>query len=260
VTDDIAPILRRWPWDPKNTVRRVTGEDGGERVQIRVFMSGYHGILQFECDSRPDGQRPYDFEFALDFFEARTRDDESFRLDEGQSKELFDEGMMVYQRYVILFQMGDYARVIRDTERNMRLFRFVNQWAEREEDRQFLERWWPYILRMHAVSSAMLSLADNQPTQAAECITQARAKIEALAELDDETFRNERERSLTVLSEVQKQIDERRPLTEIEVLERMRDRAIADENYELAARLRDQIAEMKDDTGTPQDGEPPAPP
>lgn len=251
MSDDITPILGRWPWDPRRTVRRITGDDGRERVQIRVHMNGYHGILQFNCDDRPDGARPYDHAFALDYYDRRRQEDDQFRLNEAQAKELFDEGMMVYQRYVMLFQMGDYTRVVRDTERNMRLFRFVNRWAEMESDREHLERWWPYVLRMHAVAQAMMALADEKTRQAAEFIAQARAAIEALEELDDETFHQERARSLSVLDEMKKQIDDRRPLSEIEVLERMRDRAVRDENYELAARLRDQIAELKDDSDNP---------
>ena len=57
--------------------------------------------------------------------------------------ELFAESHQIYQRYVLLLQVGDYARVIRDTDRNMQLFRFVRTYALRAEDLNRLERWWP---------------------------------------------------------------------------------------------------------------------
>lgn len=249
MSDDISPILRRWPWNPNRTVRRIVGDDGRQRVQIRVCMHGYHGVLQFDCDGRPDGCRPHGFDFTLDHYEQRARSAPAFRLTKRQAKELFDEGTMVYQRYVVLFQMGDYERVVRDTERNMRLFRFVNRCARREEDRRHLERWWPYIIRIHATAKAMLCLAAGDAKGAARCVRDALSQIKALDDMDDETFASERNRSTDMLTDLGRQIDEQRPLSEIEVLERMKERAINQENYELAARLRDQINELRNRNG-----------
>jgi hypothetical protein len=249
VSDDLSRILREWPWDPENNVRLVTCEDGRKRVQIRVCVHGYHGILQFDCDGRPDGMRPYGRPFALDHFESLASADPAFRLDPAQAQELFDEGTMVYQRYVVLYQLGDYGRVVADTERNMRLFRFVHRVAAREEDRNHLERWWPYILRMHGAAQAMSKLAASDSEGALACLDRAIAAVESLEHMDDETFQYERGRSITVLTDLRRQIESRRPMGELEVLEGMLQRAVRTEKYELAARLRDQIDELKQGGG-----------
>ena len=260
VSDDIWPILQRWPWDPNGTVRRVVGDDGRERVQIRLYMNGCHGLLQFECDGRPDGESPYGGEYALEYYERQGAADPGLRLNKQQAKELIDEGTSVYHRYVVMFQMGDFTRVVRDTERNMRLFRFMRQYARREEDRSHLERWWPYIIRIHGTARAMLCLAEGNLDQAGQCVREAVEQIRGLEEMDDETFVFERKRSLEVLTELTGQIDEQRPRTRVEELERLKDRAIRQENYELAARLRDRINRLKaGGAGDTPEGEPGGP-
>jgi hypothetical protein len=161
---------------------------------------------------------------------------------------------------VVLFQMGDFCRVVRDTERNMRLFRFLRERARREEDRCHLERWWPYIIRIHGTARAMIHLADGNVDGAGGCVQEALARIRALDEMDDETFVFERNRSVEVLTELAGQIDEQRPRTRVEELERLKDRAIRKENYELAARLRDQIHRLKgDDAADASSDKPEAP-
>ena len=248
-SEDIKPILDRWPLSEGHNVRKIIGDDGVERIQIRVCIDTYHGILQFDCDGRPDGQRPHGCEFALDYF-AQLRDRSrrgaaEFHLDEQDCVELLAESHQIYQRYVLLLQVGDYPRVIRDTERNMHLFRFVRRHAGREEDRNQLERWWPYIIRIHHTAKALQAMgADDYAAAAAEVAT-ARRWIGELDELDDETFQVERKRSLEALGDLDEQIRRERPMTEIEQLELDKEEAVRNEDYLRAAALRDQIQALR---------------
>jgi len=252
VSLDIGPLLREWPHDPQNSARRIVGDDGREKIQMRVRVGTYHGIIQFECDGRPDGERPYGCEFALDHYEEKLRRresagraGESFTLDEDGARELFDEGTMVYERYVVLLQLGDHDRVIRDVERNMRLFSFVNRWAEREEDRETLEKWWPYIIRIHGTACAEKRLAAGDHLGALEAVREARRKIGDIAEMEDRIFHVERERSLKALREIEERIERVRPLDEVEQLEREKQEAVRRQDFERAAVLRDKINELK---------------
>ena len=246
MSDDISRILRDWPVKDGN-VRKLVGDDGRDKIQVRVLINNFHGILQFDCDGRPDGETPHGHPFALDFYEEERRKHAGpFTLTHEQAQELLAESSMTYQRYVLLLQMGDFRRVIRDTERNMRVFRFLNQHAEKEEDRTALEKWWPYILRVHATAQALERLQQKDFAGARQAVQEARAKIEQLDRLDDETFQSEFDRSMEALNELEKSIDKDRPLSQIERLERLRDEAVAEENYELAARLRDRIRALRD--------------
>ena len=61
---DISRVLREWTFDAtKVNVRRILGEDGKEKIQLRLDL----GVLQMEVDGRPDGKRPFGQESLLDY-------------------------------------------------------------------------------------------------------------------------------------------------------------------------------------------------
>lgn len=254
---DIGPILEGWPPGEGANARKIVGDDGQEKMQLRVVIEGLHGIVQFNCDGRPDGKRPHAREFALDHYEdlARARrgtDADSFRLSRRQAAELFEESAMTYQRYVLLLQMNDYDRVIRDTERNMRLFRFVHACAARAEDRDNLEKWWPYILRLHWTARALKRLEEESFDAASACVAEGRKAIVELAPQENDVFQAEMKRSIEALDDLDRTIGEHRPLSEVDELERDKEEAIRAEDYERAAQLRDRIVELRKGPAPPE--------
>ncbi len=152
---------------------------------------------------------------------------------------------MYYFRYVRLFQLRDWARTIRDTSRNLKVFDLVHGYAMREEDQQFLEKWRPYILRIHASASALAELDKQNFDKALRLLEEGLQKMEDLDDMDDETFKFERDRSLTALRELSDQISKARPLTRLERLEKQLHKAVDRQEFERAAELRDQIRELK---------------
>ena len=244
---DLRRILKAWPYDPEHDARIVRGEDDREVLQVRTPL----GLEQYEMDGRPDGLRPHGMESALEYhlhclnqakFAGREAD---FELSPQECSELFQEGTLYYFRYVRLFQLKDWARTVRDTARNLRAFDFLHRYAQREEDQQFLEKWRPYVLRVHASAAAMLEVDKGAYDDASRVTREAIRNVESLEDLEDETFRFERERSLTALRELESQIQKNRPLSELEKLEHQLRRAIDTQEFERAARLRDQIRELR---------------
>ena len=209
------------------------------------------GIEQYEMDGRPDGARPHGMESALEYHLQRLNRakaagrEADFDLSPQECGELFQEGTLYYFRYVRLFQLKDWARTIRDTARNLRAFDLLHRYARREEDQRFLEKWRPYILRVDASAAAMLELEKGAYDEAAKVLSEAIQKIEALEDLDDDTFKFERERSLQAVRDLQAQIQKNRPLSELERLEHQLRRAIDKQEFERAAQLRDRIRELK---------------
>lgn len=248
-SQDIRGLLRAWPYDPENDARVLRGVDGREVLQVRTIL----GIEQYEMDGRPDGERPYGRATALEHHMWRLAEADkkgkadSFKLTPRQCGELFNEGTLFYFRYVRLFQLQRWQETIRDTERNLKAFDFINRHAEREEDRLFLEKWRPYIIRVHATASVMLALATKDYDLAQETVRAAIAKLEALDDIEDETFHFERERSLTGLKELMTQVQESRPLSDVEKLEEQLRKAISSQNFERAAVLRDRIRALKNE-------------
>jgi hypothetical protein len=244
---DLRKVLESWPYDPEADARIVRGEDSRQILQVRTPL----GLEQYELDGRPDAARPHGMESAFEFHLQRleqsraTGREAAFELDSNECAELFNEGTLYYLRYVRLFQLKDWPRTVRDTTRNLRVFDFVHQYAQRKEDQNFLEKWRPYILRVSASAAAMQQLEKNSYDKAFKLTNEAIEKIEGLDDFEDETFVFERERSLNALRELASQIQKNRPLSEMEQLEQQLRRAIDRQEFERAAQLRDRIRELR---------------
>lgn len=245
---DIHELLEEWPYDPEDNVRLTKGADGRDLLQVRLPL----GIEQYELEGRPDGHRPHgaasEFDHHLQrLAEAKAAGREAaFALGTDECAELFGEGVLYYYRYLHLFQIQDWRRTLRDTRRNLRLFDFVRQHARREEDRVHLEQWRPYLLRMHAVAGAMLELEGGHYGRAREIVARTLQQIDELEEIDEPTFKFERQRSREALRELEAQIEKSQPLSESEALERQLRQAVEAEEFEKAARLRDQLRALKE--------------
>jgi hypothetical protein len=244
---DLRLLLDRWPYDPSDNVRIVRGADGRPILQVRLAL----GIEQYELEGRPDGQKPYGKETALDYHLERLAKAKSsgqaaaFELSPSDCAELFDEGTLFYYRYLHLFQAKDWRRTMRDTERNLRLFDFVRQHAQRPADQEHLEKWRPYLLRMNAAARAMLELTRADYSGSLRIVQAAIEQIESLPEREEEAFLLERQRSLEALRDLATQIEQNRPLSELERLERELQQAVAAQKFERAAVLRDLIRELR---------------
>ena len=244
---DITRLLEGWAFDPEANVRKIEGEDGIAKIQVRVDQGAFQGILQLNLDGRPDGKRPYGTDFVLDHYAMlsnREADEGAFKLDADACKELFDESARIYGRYVFLLQIKEYERVVADTDRNMQLFRFVHRYAEKIADRNNLQKWWPYILRIHATAQAMLAADQEDYDQALSILTDTRQQIEDLSEVEAEEFFAERDRSLEALDELVEELAGQRPLSERERLEQELESAISSEEFERAAQLRDRLRDI----------------
>ena len=120
---DLNTVLKDWPHEPGMIkVRKVTGLDGRDKLQLRIDL----GVLQMEMTGRPDGLRPHGCDSLLSYHQNRAQVAEAsgndYELSPEDCSELQQEGIQYYHRYVSLFQLSDYAGVIRDTQRNLDLF------------------------------------------------------------------------------------------------------------------------------------------
>ena len=254
MNQDIDSLLQAWEFDPQANVRKIWGDEGVQKLQVRIDQGAFQGILQMNLEGRPDGKRPYDFDFALDYYhhslekhrEEHGGNETGFSLDRKACEELFDESGRVYGRYAFLLQLKDYERVVRDTERNMGLFRFINTYAREEEDRMNLEKWWPYILRIHTTARAMLCCQRQDFDQAFSIVQEAREKIDDLPEMEAEEFVLERERSREALGQLEEELQRSKPLSREEQLEQELEEVIERDEFEKAAVIRDELKKLRD--------------
>jgi hypothetical protein len=251
---DLSHILRDWPYEPgKINVRLIQGDDGEPRVQMRLDL----GILQMHVDGRPDGQRPRGFESLLEYHEARLDEQareaggrERFTLAPEDCRELREEAAQYYHRYMALLVLEDFEGVVRDTTRNLRVLDLCNQHAETESDRQALEPFRAYITMMRARALASQALADNEPKAALHAIDEG---LEALRRHFGDTAGNggaggdqafEQSSEVQLLKGMREALVPKLPVSPRAELKRRLAEAIKNENYELAAILRDELKQM----------------
>ena len=245
---DISEVLRMWKYDRLNNIRKIRGNDNKEKIQIRLPL----GIEQFEIDGRPDGKRPYGKESLLEYYRAKVEvykkrrgTDEGFGLTGEDCSRLYEEGLLYYYRYVLFFQLRDYERVVRDTQRNIEYFDFVNKYAIEGEDKLTLEQYRPYIIRMNALGKGLAHVERKEYEEALKKIEEGIRTIDSLPDMENATFTYEKGRSLDLLRGMAKELVGNRPLSEKEKLQKKLQEAIEQENYERAAQLRDRIQKLE---------------
>ena len=242
---DISPILADWPFDPHEmSVRTITGDDGELKVQMRVEL----GVLQMSVDGRPDGRRPNDRESLLDYHETRAEEAlGDYVLDSEALDELYREGNLYYKRYLALFHLEWYEPMVRDTERNLRLFAFVRKHAKRRKEQWRFDQYRPYVLMMNARGRGMIKLAERDRAGALAAVEHGMERIrEFLSEYgrspaDTECF------ELDFLSRWADELKNEPAALEGDEIPQLKTRlqaAIAEEDYERAALLRDKIRSL----------------
>ena len=256
---DIGPLLAGWDYDPEGvSVRVVAGNDGREKLQIRLDL----GLLQLELSGRPDGRKVFGFDSYFEFYQEQLRlhekeaesTGESYALNRLQCEELLREGLQFYRRYVAFWKLGRFELCARDTARNLKLFHFVKQYAEKEEYAQQFDQWRPYVLMMHAkaVATPLVEAGDLQG--AISAVEHGIREIESFLEEYGQTEREETCEELQELISLRAQLQSRRdrkpyrpesadPRVEDEAdqLKQALKRAIDEERYEDAAELRDKL-------------------
>jgi hypothetical protein len=251
---DITTLLEGWEYEPDEIIVRVVpGDDGKDKIQMRVDM----GLLQMELDGRPDGARPEDCESWLDYYEEQQRASESsksdaaFALEDEDCFRLWREGVQYYQRYLSLWHLKMFERCARDTQRNMRLFAFVRQHAQTDRSKFQFDQWRPYVIMMHARAVATPMLEEADYTAALQTIEEG---IEGIRRFLEEYHQSHRTEECLELKNLEQWRDEvlaeadregkGEPARTMLVLEQKLRDAVADERFEEAARLRDEIRRM----------------
>lgn len=247
---DLRMITDGWPYVPGQiSVRKVRGADHRVKIQMRIDL----GVLQMEVSGRPDGYRPFDYESLLEYYKDRVEayrrrngTDLGFTLDPDECREIREESVQYYQRYLANFVLEDYEAVTRDTKRNLDVLDLCVTYASEDEDRYALESYRPYIVMMYRQSKALLHMRLGAYRAA---LVQAEAGIKTIR---DFFRRNGHPKAYRISGEVQvlrtlrREIKRHLPVDPVRQLKRKLKRAIDRECYEDAARLRDELESLQE--------------
>lgn len=228
---DLTSMLGEWAFDPERlNVRFLELADERTVIQVRVEL----GILQMERDGRPDGG-----EDQLALIEARLLAEPDLQIDAELAAGLRTEAVQIHQRYVALLSLEAYDLVVRDTTRNLRVFELCREKATERTDRGVLDQFRPQVLATRARAAALDALREDQTGEARRILDAAifdiRADLEESAEEPPE---------IALLEGMRDVLQPQLPSSERYELERRLQAALAAENYELAAILRDELRQL----------------
>jgi hypothetical protein len=239
---DIDRILRDWPYEPGEiSARLVRATDGREVLQMRVEM----GVLQLEASGRPDGQRPHGAKTYLDYLRAvAAKAGDSFRLNADQCAEADREFMQFYHRRICWLALREFRRATSDADHTLQFMDLVKEFSPDEDWTAAHEQYRPFVQFHRVQASTLATLEELGPDEAMQELNSGLDRFRQLF-VDypsDEQFEEDElaQRLLELRDTLRKQYDLKPSLSE-QLAE-----AVATEQYELAARLRDELSRRSD--------------
>lgn len=238
MTRDIDAALDGWEYQPGIVQARLVNAEGHRQViQLRVDL----GVLQMEMRDRPDGKRPqgYPSYFAYLQHEAAVaeRHDKPFVMDEKQCEEADREFFQFYQRRISWLALRNYARAVEDADHTLAFMDFVKARSPNEEYTQAHEQYRGFVTFQRTQGAAALALEQNNAEAAVDEVRKGLDRLRTFfAEFGAEE-QMEEDGMVQHLRKIEQSLREQHGIQE--TLQEQLDRAVANENYEEAARLRD---------------------
>lgn len=240
--EDIDFVLQGWPFKTGVIAARVIrGSDGREVIQMRVEM----GLLQMEMTGRPDGEHPGGVDTCLEWLHELARvQGEDFSLNEDQCMEIEREFMQFYHRRICCLVLRRFAQAVADADYSLSLMDFVSEYSHDPQWTLSHEQYRPFVLFHRTQAAAMLALETSGAETAIETINHGLEQMRAVFVkfgADDEQF--SQDELVNQLNAIRESLREEYHVGKT-LAEQLAD-AVAAEEYERAARLRDEIAKRR---------------
>jgi hypothetical protein len=230
-------LLKSWTFDPTSlSVRLIHVDAGRSIIQMRVDL----GVMQMETQGRPDGSTPEGFRTYLDYLLSLEQADADFEMNEGQCFEADREFVQFYHRRISWLRLQHYHRAVEDADHTVALMDVCRDHAPDEEWTMSHEQYRPFVLFHRTQAAALAALEQDGPEKAVTEITQGLTSIREVFIDNDAEDQFDEDEMVERLVELRESL--RKEYTAGDALkERLRE-AVATEQYELAAQLRDEIA------------------
>ncbi|OYP34712.1 UvrB/UvrC motif-containing protein [Rhodopirellula sp. MGV] len=236
-TMHLDDLLKDWEFDPHTlNVRMVKGNDGRDVIQMRVDM----GILQLETIARPDGQVIEGYPSYLEYLQETLLATPELVLDEDQCMEVDREFMQFYHRRICWLRLQYYNRAVMDADHTLRLMDVSERVSPDEDWTRSHEQYRPFVLFHRTQAAALGALEDNESGE--EAVQAINIGLETIREF---FTKHEAEEHFDEDELVVRLVELRETLrSEYEVGQTLREKlstAVEQEQYELAAKLRDEL-------------------
>jgi hypothetical protein len=240
MSQDIDAALKGWDFKPGVVqARLVQAADSRQVIQMRVDL----GILQIETAGRPDGSRPHGYPTYFDYLrqQARVADraGQSFVLSEEHCQEADREFIQYYHRRICWLALRNYVQAIADADHTLHFMSFVCDHPPSEEYAQAHEQYRGLVLFHRTQAAAALAVEKDDPEGALDAIRDGLEKLRAFFAVYDAEEQMEEDGMVQQLRKMDRSL---RKLHNIEAtLQERLAEAVAKEQYETAAKLRDAL-------------------
>lgn len=234
-------ILEDWPYDPDSvSVRLVKGKDGRELIQMRIEM----GLLQLETQGRPDGEAPNGAASYYHYLQDLTQDCEpDYEFSVEECAECDREFVQFYHRRICWLAMREFRNAVVDADHTLRLMDLCRKHSPDEEWTVSHEQYRPFVLFHRIQAEALAELDHNGGDAAVSAINKGLEQMRSVFEDHEIEAFDESElvaRLLEFRETLRTKFDVGTTLAE-----QLAD-AVAKEEYERAARIRDAIEANRD--------------
>jgi len=243
VKQDIDCILETWKYQPGLAqARLVQASDGRQVIQLRVDL----GILQLETAGRPDGANPHGHLTYYDYVKEQARlarkTQANFTLSEEQCQEADREFLQYYHRRMCWLALRQYERAIKDAEHTLAFMDFVKRHSPTDEYLHAHEQYRGFVLFQRTQAAAALQVENNTPEGAIREIHEGIELLRDFFTFYEREEEMEEDQMVQHLRHVEATLRQQFHIDA--TLEEQLQQAIADEDYERAARLRDKMKQQ----------------
>lgn len=239
---DIDFVLHEWPFKAGVIAARlIRAGDGREVLQMRIEM----GLLQMETTGRPDGEHPGGVDTCLEWLGelARTQG-EAFVLSEAQCMEIDREFVQFYHRRICCLALRQFDRALADADYTLALMDFVAIHSPNPQWALSHEQYRPFVLFHRIQAAAMQALEEpSGPEAAIETINRGLDEMRDVFAKFGAEEQFEQDELVGQLAVMKESLREEYRVGKT-LAEQLAD-AVAAEEYERAARLRDEIAQRR---------------
>ena len=230
-------LLVDWPFTPgQGLVRQIQGADGRDVLQMRVDM----GIMQMEAKGRPDGVRPEGFDSYFDYLLSLSfSEGESYELDKKHCHEIDREFYQFYHRRICWLTLKRYPEAMKDAQHTLSMMDFSSAYAPDPDWALLHEQYRPFVMFHKIQAAALIHLEQSDPSAATDEIEKGLRELAEVFNKYDATDHYEEDAFVVKLREMHASIKEHYELSP-SLAEQLAE-AVAAEQYELAAELRDRM-------------------
>lgn len=236
----IDQILQDWPFNPEIVTTRLVSDGDRQVIQLRVDM----GVLQMETTGRPDGDRPLGHASMLDWLQARELAGEEFQLEFEQCMAVDREFSQFYHRRICWIQLKQFAEAARDADHTLALMDASLRHSPNQEWTLSHEQHRPFVIFHRTQSLALQRVSEGEDAE--QAIVELNLGLKMIEDFY-ETYEIEEDfeddELVKRLIEIREDLRDRFEVGK--TLEERLNEAVESEQFELAARLRDEINKRK---------------